>query len=532
MDKHRSRLPLMMRTDAHVVDERARRVFGNAIPPEWVTRATQSDDYGIDFQVEVFEAYQPLALRTAFQVKGASRVSADAGSIRFALNTRNLATYVDAEVLPVFLVVCDVERGAAYFVFLQKFALEELAGRNWRAQETVTISVPAANRLQDRVLLLRALRDAHAYMANLRPGSVIASLEAQRRRLESRDPRFRVSIAVIDQQHFVELRALEPVSLSMHLSDVSPEKVFAFEVGETVDFAPGEIAIEGTPLFAELTGTGGQISVGQDVRCQASLEFIDGARSTAELLNLAATVRLGIGGQCISVEAARELLRLSIAWHDSASLESSARVSLAWSLDSWLGRDIETLPHFNSLLRLSRLRPGRIRVNGTLHVPGANVPMPRLALAANRMGRALAPVLEAIDLGRDVARLLNARVALKRFPTADDLAELRKLRSLATDGEYEAPGDRAWITCTFAGDSFRPSLLSATPGDVTIRVQGHRDRFEVFGDELSHPVGQVLLTKAVGRVVRNEGRDGVRVEFRGTRGSRYVLRASAVASGS
>ena len=45
----------MKRPETHEIDVQARRVFESKLPKEWVCRYQSSDDYGIDYEVEIFK---------------------------------------------------------------------------------------------------------------------------------------------------------------------------------------------------------------------------------------------------------------------------------------------------------------------------------------------------------------------------------------------------------------------------------------------------------------------------------------------
>jgi hypothetical protein len=149
------------------------------VPESWYLREMTGKDYGIDYQIEPFEACMATPLRTAVQLKGTRSPRYADGKPRFSISTRHLATYVDAEVLPVFLVLVDVDKNAAYYRFLQQYALTALRTLAWRDQESVTIEFDPDDRVTDSKRLRNALARAQAYMSGLRPGSIGAALAAQ-----------------------------------------------------------------------------------------------------------------------------------------------------------------------------------------------------------------------------------------------------------------------------------------------------------------------------------------------------------------
>jgi hypothetical protein len=291
----KGKLPYLTRAAQHVIDERAKRTFLSALLPQWVLREMGTNDYGIDYQLEVFEAQQPRALRTAIQLKGTTQLKIVNGAVHFALDTRALATYLDTEVLPVFLVVGDVDAGVAYFVFLQRYALVALSGKKWREQGTVTIALQPEDRVDDTARFREALAEAHRYIPLLRPGAIGAALAAEQQRLQSIDPRFLAAITVTPDGQHVTLSPREPVEITLSISpELDPEKMRAFVTGQKVAFAPGELRFEGMPLWEHLNASASELQIGKEYSCAVTFSFTARENAQAKLVNVPATIVRGM----------------------------------------------------------------------------------------------------------------------------------------------------------------------------------------------------------------------------------------------
>src|SRR5262249_13515309 len=151
-------------------------------PPAWLPRQ-QSPDYGIDYLVEIsdprstsvtlsteFHNSEPSGITFAVQLKGSSKLNYRANTIAFSIKSNHLEYYVDKYRFAVFLVVMDVAKIAGYWLFVQKYILEELSS-SWLSQLTATVHIPLTQNLLDSFALRTAAVEAEKYMVGLRPAS-------------------------------------------------------------------------------------------------------------------------------------------------------------------------------------------------------------------------------------------------------------------------------------------------------------------------------------------------------------------------
>lgn len=140
----------MKRPEQHETDTIAQRIFNSNIPPAWVARR-QDPDYGIDYDVEIFENQSPTGIIFSVQLKGTRSPEYSQDVIKFSFETDKLIYYCDRVKKPVFLVLVDVSEENAYWLFTQQYARERLDPTNpkWRQQKTVTLEVPVANHFID-----------------------------------------------------------------------------------------------------------------------------------------------------------------------------------------------------------------------------------------------------------------------------------------------------------------------------------------------------------------------------------------------
>ena len=113
----------MERPQAHQINELAKRIFKNALPPTWVVNE-QFDDYGIDYLVEIGANDGRLTGINLFvQLKGQETVSSTGphGDISFSLSSKHAEYYLDqVRDMPVLLIVVDVTQKCGWMLFLQR----------------------------------------------------------------------------------------------------------------------------------------------------------------------------------------------------------------------------------------------------------------------------------------------------------------------------------------------------------------------------------------------------------------------------
>jgi hypothetical protein len=243
----------MNRPEKHQIDEAAQRILRNALPHDWVLRK-KDPDYAIDYEIEIVANEKLTGLCVATQLKGTKTLKLKRGFVTFSIKTHHLKYYVDKRREPVFLVVVDVTTATGYWLFLQQYALQDLAGKNWRSQAKISVRVPASQTLQDVEGLRHAAEEADKFMAGARPGGVTAALDGERRRIESLDPRFRARSDVIGGKIRWELQPVEPVECTFFFKGESEKTHHMLSDligrGLPVQVNPADIEVVGSDLIA------------------------------------------------------------------------------------------------------------------------------------------------------------------------------------------------------------------------------------------------------------------------------------------
>jgi hypothetical protein len=118
----------------------------NLLPSSWPPPRPCQPDYGIDFEVEIFEHNKPTGLRFGLQVKGTEHLRTNRGQVCCRLKVRTL-NYHLIWPSPVLLIICDIKAKVGYWLWIKEYILNvlEVSKPEWRGQQTVTVRIPIAN---------------------------------------------------------------------------------------------------------------------------------------------------------------------------------------------------------------------------------------------------------------------------------------------------------------------------------------------------------------------------------------------------
>lgn len=135
----------LKRPKQHKIDAAAKAILMNNVPKHW-SLAEPSEDYGIDYLVQVFDKETNEATKTTFiiQLKGTTNYKKDENYVRFSIHTDYLKYYYTKVAIPVFLVVVDIINEECCWLFIQKYINEELSIKKptWKSQKTNTLYIP------------------------------------------------------------------------------------------------------------------------------------------------------------------------------------------------------------------------------------------------------------------------------------------------------------------------------------------------------------------------------------------------------
>jgi len=139
----------MKRPKAHEIDVQARRIFENVLPKEWVGRYQPSDDYGIDYEVEIFDKNESTGVIFKIQLKGTENLQFifKKTAISFSIPTQNVQYLVQEVQIPTFLILVDISTDKLYWLGMKgnREVAKVLQKAKKLTQDNLTLHTPIRN---------------------------------------------------------------------------------------------------------------------------------------------------------------------------------------------------------------------------------------------------------------------------------------------------------------------------------------------------------------------------------------------------
>ena len=146
-----------LRPKQHEIDQRACALFDISLPDSWLPRPIQSD-YGIDKEVEIFEAGKSTGLIFKVQIKGTEEPTfiSDNSILSYSMSLRDIEYLCDELKIPVILIVVDTTKKIVWWHAIQidTDLRTRLAQAKVRSQDALVIHINKENILPDTWLML------------------------------------------------------------------------------------------------------------------------------------------------------------------------------------------------------------------------------------------------------------------------------------------------------------------------------------------------------------------------------------------
>jgi hypothetical protein len=134
--------PRKRRTREHVIADLSLNHVERFILEEGHTAERRTSDYGYDLTVYTYDKNgytEPGAIFV--QVKGAEQLLASGNDVTFDIDVRDYALWT-TELLPVILILFDVSRRRAYWLYVQRYFAETPSRKPKEDAKTVRVRVP------------------------------------------------------------------------------------------------------------------------------------------------------------------------------------------------------------------------------------------------------------------------------------------------------------------------------------------------------------------------------------------------------
>ncbi len=470
------------RPRAHVTGDVGERLFPTLVPEEFVVER-QNADYGLDYVVQVAEAFRVTSTRFGCQIKTSARRHARSrGALRVTIETRHLVDWLDTETMPVFLVAIDAADARGYFVDVDH--VPSTLPEGWREQRTVTVRVPEANGVNGGPGFRSAIQAAWR-----RRTSPAAAAARRQREIERLDPRFCAAVNIIDGREHVELRAKEDVECRFSFRSPAGARIFH---GDLVTFAPGEAAFAGTPLLEKVGQLGATIRIAAEQAATMSLVATRplGNSPAVSVPNLPATIIAAP----LAVQFKAALMGRLLTW--SMELQRnppSVEARIGLDVGAWGGMRVDALPFLDELLAFTAACVAGSPIRNVLHLPGRDEVLTEALPPRDTIER-FAEILMLVSQAREVCRALRVSAALPDELTELHEHQIRRAHALLTTGEYRAPGSAYDFTVTAT-----PICARDLPkrGPVRMVMGGARKPISFLDTEIMVAVESVGMTDAV-----------------------------------
>ena len=517
----------MKRGATHVMDTVAKQVFESRLSPDWVWRP-QDPDYGIDYMVEIWENSAFTGLTFGVQLKGKESLSRSHGFLRVSFESDHLAHYLDKIRQPVFLVLVDRSRKCGYWIFLQRYVLSELEGKNWRGQKTVTIQVPPENSLGDSSRLREAVADATRFMDALHPASIELAIRNQKLKLESLDPRFRVSVTATDEGQQYELAATQSVQIKLSGEVGQIEKLV--EHGAPVPKAG--IQVTGSALIEKMLEEAQTIQLSHTADVMVRLSGVDAdGTGISDTIDIPGKAEGGTNETRILADLARSPLHLEI-----TLLREPRSIRAAGYFDpgKWVGQQISHLAYFNQISSIleSISSDGRLLLqclqDGNRHFSAVFSPESVAGL------RGFAAFVSILKRAREIGRRFSIAPVLRADLGIEEADEIEAIFRLVTENEHHEPGRSLAVKMMLDRSGVETLLAMPEAGaeGATLTLLNETNRFPFLGQDVELGPMERVLTNAhlvsdrneLDTALQDRTADFIEVRFRGTERSEVVHR--------
>ena len=460
----------------------------------WMVRDREPDVF-VDYEIERTEAGEPTGKVFYAQLKSHRSVALKNSNANEVIETKHLRYYADIHI-PVFLFVVDVTAKTGYWVFIQEWLDKESAGSRLIGQKSLTVAIPAANRLDDTPALLSATRKAAAYMRERHPGSVNAAIQSDISRLTAIDPRFDIKLDVVNSQKHYSLTPRESVQIRLKIAGDHVKSLQEFvEYGRPLNLPSGTVEFEDFPLLDHLKSEGmlTDLALYPVDSKQCDLEFWVEGDDASPRIHLAGKITPGTAGMLYVGDMKSLPLRVEIKIPSELfTRQGQATMYVSWDLSVWSGIEILSLPYFDALLALSQAAAAGKTIQHRFSFPGGHLTAGVLGKKNDTAFAAPALLLKTLGKARAVAKALNVRPILPSVAnlTDEDFREIAYAYAILFEGGFKMSGTGISLSLTL--NSLEKSALEALSKSGisgALRMEHPSQSGRIFATQI--PLGQL-----------------------------------------
>jgi len=437
-------------------------------------------DYHLDYLLERVEHGELTGKIVYLQQKGHRSVAFTNGFTGEAMEKKHLRYYAEKVDLPVFLVCVDTIKRKGYYVFLQEWIDHYLSAEKLRGEGTRTVKVPLAKCLDEVPTLINDVQHSLRYMREKRPGSILAAMSAEERRVAALDPRFDVRLDIIGGQKFYHLRAKEDISVSLKVTGDNI-KLFQelYDYGKPLSAGPDGITVQGLPIIEQHAAEAGmpQIAFGPQSALEVQWNVWSDDAASRFRLTLEGPMTRGAAGYLFRGQQKGGPIRVEIRFPlVGAPNAGTACLSLSWDFACWVGQPIADLCYFDGVLMFGRLLKKSATIRHSLNYQGRDF-FPGDFNGPETEPASLIEGLEVIADARIAAEIFRVHPTMQALNsiTVDQARVIANLRELATAGGHCRTGMNFSLNATLSNISDPSSILRRVdqpPGPYRVVIPG------------------------------------------------------------
>lgn len=482
--------------EAFKTGTRGEKIFESWLPDDWLIRKQNPDIY-IDYVIEVVENGEPTGRQFAVQVKGVNLGENCAPPRKFAAKGSHVRYWLEKCQIPVFLFLVHPAKGAGHWVFVQKFALEQIPQAALPDRKTITLRFDRADTLADKPRFIAQLQEAESYVRDLHPGTIQAALQKTRQMLEQKEPRLTYHISATEGSQLIQLSAKNPfpIKVAIQNPDVNLTQgdfQRAIEHGAELKIPLQHLSFTGSPLFEEWSGAKGEfvMQFGNDV--PGNMTFTLPRDSGCHNLQINGIYRVG------SKNALFKGALIDAPWNIECDcdLQSDPQriltsLKMSFPLQRWQGQPILSLAHFETISEAFQKLLSTEGLDTEWFMGNIRIAQGAQNASADEQSQKFLNVLSWFSRCRTVAAHYKINPPFPKLETLtqEHLETVNDLDALIKHGgrRVECPGFVAKCTLTdYPGNSLEPVAHGS------IRLEHPNPVFDVIGQPVE--VGPIRTT--------------------------------------
>ena len=530
-----------MITKTFETDQEAQLILKQLLPKNWLYRE-QHPDFHIDYYVEVAEDDLPSGLIFAVQLKGTRNLQEKHGIIKIKFEVSHLIYFLDKVKVPVYIIVCDVERKVGYWLFIQKY-LRNLHRISWRNQKRLTLKIPTSNDLTNTSAFLVQIKSSEIYVRDLFPSSIPAAISNQMKRFQKLDPRIEMVVHHSGSNTSINLKPKEKIDFKLLVDYVKvPEIKKKFDElnnsGKPVEINVSDLKIEGSDLLTELikeADNRGKITF-KPKTWQGSvfLETQNKGKSLNFLYGINGEILINKNKMIFEGELAEGPFKISIEVPSHTKNDKLiSNITVQFDLNRWVGKQLVFLPFRDRIYYLIKDMLEEKDLKIFIDLFGNNLFQSYLT---NKIVKEIKPTFDYFELIYKAAKVASHMKLNPILPhwnniSDDEWSNINILYDLITRGEYHQDADGTQLKIKMLPiDEYIDSIQQKSESNNSVKLETNAE-YSFFGqiikiDNVHYAITNAKLITDLSKInLKEDDSDEIQLVWEGQNKSEIIISA-------